>query len=86
MGASSYSTASTYIRKLIESGNLLPTIEELFANFNEIYDEVVGNSILTRWRGFEAEGKTPAYQCIAVVEALMYFLGEGFVMGALKQS
>ena len=80
-----YSSACTYIRRLIEAQKLIQTVEEFFDNFNEIYDEVVSNSVLTRWRGFEAESKSAVNQCLALMEALIYFLGKGFVLGAVEE-
>lgn len=47
---SSYSISHTYIKKLIDTNKLIPTITEIFDNFDALYNEVIDNSILTRWK------------------------------------
>lgn len=83
--ASSYSLAYTHIKKLIDTDKLAPTIIAIFENFDELYSDALESSILTRWKRFEREGKSIPYQCLSLVEALIYFVGEGFVMGSLQE-
>lgn len=50
---SSHSLAYTYIRRFIDTNKLMPTVTEIFDNFDELYEEAVSSAILTRWKRFD---------------------------------
>ena len=80
--------AVKFLRSLIKNGKFvekLHTYLNYAQNLEEIIRAIRKNGMLSRWRGLPATINTDGEEFIAMIESLVYLIGEDFLVNALNQ-
>lgn len=81
---SNQTNALTTIKELIKKGIFVEKMQNYMNSLDETLQAINNNGLLARWRGLETEVRNSGQEFIAIVESLVYLLGEGFLSGALS--
>ncbi len=80
---SNQTTAQNLIKSYIKKGVLLNKIQSYVNDLEGTLQTITKNGLLTRWRGLSTDIRSDGQEFIALIESLVYILGEGFFAGVL---
>lgn len=82
---SNQTNALNFIKGFIKEGVLVNKLRTYINSLEETLQAINNNGLLARWRGLGTEIRTDGQEFIAIIESLVYLLGEGFLAGALGE-
>ena len=83
----SYIKSFELLKVRIDEKSLIENLNSYIENLEHIENYLEQNSTLERWVSLkEAYERQTVNDFLSLTEELMYFLGEGFVSGALRES
>ena len=84
--AKSYENGQLFVRNIVKGGQFMGKLKEHLGNFDRLANNIRSNGVVAKWRGLDTEIRNDAQEFVAIMEALTYFLGDGFIMGALRDN
>lgn len=83
---SNQTNALAFLKKYISKDTFVDKMHNYINSLEETLQAINNNGLLARWRGLSTEIRTDGQEFIAIIESLVYILGEGFLAGALNDS